>query len=64
MATSVRLSPETVRRLDRFATHTGRSRAQLIRDMVDSGIDEIERIYLPDAGMPDANIADTSAKPA
>ena len=51
MATSVRLSKETVQQLDSLAARFGRSRAQVIRDLVDSGIDEIEQKNLPESNL-------------
>jgi predicted DNA-binding protein len=51
MATSVRLSRETVQHLDSLAARYGRSRAQVIRDLVDSGIDELEQKYLPESNL-------------
>ncbi|CBW77260.1 RelB protein (plasmid) [Mycetohabitans rhizoxinica HKI 454] len=46
MATSVRLSPETEQRLDHLATHTGRTKAYYLREIIDRGIEEMEDYYL------------------
>lgn len=46
MATSVRLSPETEQRLDYLASHTGRTKAYYLREIIEQGIQEIEDYYL------------------
>jgi RHH-type transcriptional regulator, rel operon repressor / antitoxin RelB len=46
MATSIRLSPELGSRLDRLAARTGRSKAFYLRQIIESGISEIEDYYL------------------
>jgi RHH-type rel operon transcriptional repressor/antitoxin RelB len=46
MATSIRLSPELSERLDRLASKTGRTRAFYLREMIESGIAEMEDYYL------------------
>ncbi|MCF7697131.1 CopG family transcriptional regulator [Mycetohabitans sp. B2] len=46
MATSVRLTPETEQRLDHLATHTGRTKAYYLREIIDRGIEEMEDYYL------------------
>ena len=45
MPTSVRLAPETERRLDRLATRTGRSKAFYLREIIERGLEEIEDYY-------------------
>jgi RHH-type rel operon transcriptional repressor/antitoxin RelB len=46
MPTSVRLAPETEQRLDYLASHTGRSKAYYLRQIIVQGIDEMEDYYL------------------
>jgi RHH-type transcriptional regulator, rel operon repressor / antitoxin RelB len=49
MATSIRLNPETEKRLDNLASLTGRSKAYYIREMIESSIDDLEAAYRADA---------------
>jgi RHH-type rel operon transcriptional repressor/antitoxin RelB len=46
MATSIRLSPETERRLDVLASQTGRSKAFYLREIIERGLDDLEDYYL------------------
>ena len=46
MATSIRLAPETEQRLDRLATHTGRTKAYYLRELIEQGIEDMEDYYL------------------
>ncbi|MYB89218.1 MAG: ribbon-helix-helix protein, CopG family [Proteobacteria bacterium] len=46
MATSIRLTPETERRLDHLASQTGRTKAYYLREMIEQGIEEMEDYYL------------------
>ena len=46
VATSIRLSPETERRLAFLASQTGRTKAFYLREIIDRGLDEIEDYYL------------------
>lgn len=46
MPTSVRLSADTERRLDALAAKTGRSKAFYLREMIESGIEDLEDYYL------------------
>lgn len=46
MATSIRLSPETEQRLDFLAAHTGRTKAFYLREIIESGLDNMEDYYL------------------
>jgi RHH-type rel operon transcriptional repressor/antitoxin RelB len=46
MATSVRLAPETEQRLDYLASHTGRTKAYYLREIIEQGLDEMEDYYL------------------
>lgn len=46
MPTSIRLDPETERRLDYIASKTRRTKAFYIREMIERSIDDIEDYYL------------------
>ena len=46
MATTISLSPESEERLDFLASQTGRSKASLLSEMVDRGLDDVEDYYL------------------
>jgi RHH-type rel operon transcriptional repressor/antitoxin RelB len=46
MATSIRLSPELGNRLDRLAAKTGRTKAFYLRQIIETGIAEMEDYYL------------------
>ena len=46
MATSVRLAPETERRLDFLASRTGRTKAFYLREIIERGLDDMEDYYL------------------
>ena len=46
MPTSVRLSPDTDRRLDQLAVRTGRSKAFYLREMIERGLQDMEDYYL------------------
>ena len=46
MATSIRLAPETERRLDFLASRTGRTKAFYLREISERGLDDIEDYYL------------------
>lgn len=46
MATSIRLSPETERRLDNLAERTGRTKAYYLRELIESGLEDLEDYYL------------------
>ncbi len=46
MAASVRLSPEIEQRLTQLVSRTGRSKASLLRQIIEQGIEEIEDYYL------------------
>ena len=46
MATSVRLAPETEQRLDFLASHTGRTKAFYLREIIEQGIEDMEDYYL------------------
>jgi RHH-type transcriptional regulator, rel operon repressor / antitoxin RelB len=46
VATSIRLSPDAERRLDFLAAQTGRTKAFYLRQMIESGLDDLEDYYL------------------
>jgi RHH-type rel operon transcriptional repressor/antitoxin RelB len=46
MATSVRLAPETERRLDVLAERTGRTKAFYLREIIENGLGDLEDYYL------------------
>jgi RHH-type transcriptional regulator, rel operon repressor / antitoxin RelB len=46
MPTSIRLLPELEKRLDTLARQTGRTKAYYLREIVESGIAEMEDYYL------------------
>lgn len=46
MATSIRLAPELEHRLDFLASHTGRTKAYYLREIIEQGIEEMEDYYL------------------
>jgi RHH-type rel operon transcriptional repressor/antitoxin RelB len=46
VATSIRLDPDLSRRLHRLAVKTGRTKAFYLREMIESGIVEMEEYYL------------------
>ena len=46
MATSIRMAPETEKRLDALAAHTGRTKAYYLREIIDRGLEDMEDYYL------------------
>lgn len=46
MATSIRLDPETERRLDTLAARTGRTKAFYLREAIAGYLDDMEDVYL------------------
>jgi RHH-type rel operon transcriptional repressor/antitoxin RelB len=46
MATSIRLAPEIEQRLDYLASHTGRTKAYYLREIIEQGIEQMEDYYL------------------
>ena len=51
MAISVRLDPEIVSRLEDLAQQTGRSKSYYLRELIESGLENLEDFYLADATM-------------
>jgi RHH-type rel operon transcriptional repressor/antitoxin RelB len=46
VATSIRLDTDIEKRLDWLASHTGRTKAYYLREMIESGIEQMEDYYL------------------
>jgi RHH-type rel operon transcriptional repressor/antitoxin RelB len=46
MPTTVRLSPDTERRLDALAARTGRTKAYYIRELIERSLEDVEDYYL------------------
>lgn len=46
MPTSIRLDPDTEKRLDFLATRTGRTKAYYLRELVEQGLEDLEDYYL------------------
>lgn len=46
MPTSIRLDPDTEKRLQFLAAHTGRTKAYYLRELVEHGLDDLEDYYL------------------
>lgn len=46
MATSIRLPEEMEKRLDFLASHTGRTKAFYLKQMIENGIEDMEDYYL------------------
>ena len=46
MATSIRLVPETEKRLDFLVSQTGRPKAFYLREMIERGLEDMEDYYL------------------
>jgi len=51
MATSIRLDPSVEQRLDHLAASTGRSKAYYLRELVTTGLADLEDFYLAAATM-------------
>jgi RHH-type transcriptional regulator, rel operon repressor / antitoxin RelB len=46
MATSIRLDPDIERRLDSLVSQTGRTKAFYLRQMIESGVEDMEDYYV------------------
>ena len=46
MPTTVRLNPDTERRLDALAARTGRTKAYYIRELIERSLEDVEDYYL------------------
>ncbi len=49
MAISVRLDPVLMSRLEDLAQQTGRSKSYYLRELIESGLEDLEDFYLADA---------------
>ena len=48
MAISIRLDPKTVSRIEELAHLTGRSKSYYLRELIESGLADMEDFYLAD----------------
>lgn len=46
MPTSIRLEPETEKRIDFLAAQTGRTKAFYLRELIERGLEDLEDYYL------------------
>lgn len=51
MTVSIRLDPLIEQRLDNLAHMTGRAKSYYLRELIESGLDDLEDFYLADATM-------------
>ena len=51
MAVSIRLDPLVEQRLDHLAAQTGRAKSYYLRELIESGLDDLEDFYLADSAM-------------
>lgn len=51
MTVSIRLGPEIEQRLDHLAAQTGRAKSYYLRELIESGLEDLEDFYLADATM-------------
>ena len=51
MTVSIRLDPLIEQRLDNLAQLTGRAKSYYLRELIESGLDDLEDFYLADATM-------------
>lgn len=51
MTVSIRLDPTIEQRLDNLAHLTGRAKSYYLRELIESGLDDLEDFYLADATM-------------
>ena len=51
MPTSIRLDPETEKRLDHLVEMTGRTKAYYLRELIERGLEDIEDYYLATAAL-------------
>jgi RHH-type transcriptional regulator, rel operon repressor / antitoxin RelB len=51
MTVSIRLDPLIEKRLDNLAQLTGRAKSYYLRELIESGLDDLEDFYLADATM-------------
>jgi len=51
VAISIRLDPKTVSRIEELAQLTGRSKSYYLRELIESGLADMEDFYLADAAL-------------
>lgn len=51
MAVSIRLDPLIEQRLDHLTVQTGRAKSYYLRELIESGLDDLEDFYLADSAM-------------
>ena len=51
MSVSIRLDPEIEQRLNHLSAQTGRAKSYYLRELIESGLDDLEDFYLADATM-------------
>jgi RHH-type transcriptional regulator, rel operon repressor / antitoxin RelB len=51
MAVSIRLDPLIEQRLDHLTVQTGRAKSYYLRELIESGLDDLEGFYLADSAM-------------
>ena len=51
MAISIRLDPKTLSRIEELAQLTGRSKSYYLRELIESGLADMEDFYLADAAL-------------
>lgn len=54
MPTSIRLAPDVEQRLDALAKQTGRSKAYYLRELIESGLGDMEDRYLAEKRLTDS----------
>ena len=59
MPTTIRLSPETEKRLNHLAFTTGRSKAFYLRRLVEDNLDDLEDLYLAEKRLEDLRTGKT-----
>ncbi len=60
MATSIRLKPEIEQRLDYLAAQTGRTKAFYLRELIETGLDDLEDLYLAEQRLIDLRAGRTT----
>jgi len=51
LAISIRLDPKTLSRIEELAQLTGRSKSYYLRELIESGLADMEDFYLADAAL-------------
>ena len=60
MATSIRMKPEIEQRLDYLAAQTGRTKAFYLRELIETGLDDLEDLYLAEQRLIDLRAGRTT----